>query len=250
MSVIVPGANIGVRKYIGRLVPLLLSIGAGLVTSPAFTFGTFMKTRKSAAVAGVLTLAWTFLLWRFLWADYFWNPDIGDMFKAIDGRVHDSASSYVFAAAVVQTICCLAAGRIARWLYDHHSQSFAPLAVASAAFALILFGQWNSSSSEVEYARSQGGESGRIEVIAQSWKVANAIINDLAQTDREKLLVGYAQRLTVKRGADVEGPTLRLDEYTAGLADACADNHGEDAICVNKTLDEIRSSKKHLNFNR
>ncbi|MCV9964912.1 hypothetical protein OIU34_23750 [Pararhizobium sp. BT-229] len=250
MSVIVPGPNIDVRKSVGRLAPFLLSIGAGVATSPAFTFGSLMTTRKSVALAGVLTLAWAILLWRFLWADYFWNPDIGEMAKAIDGRVHDPAASYVFAAAFVQTACCLAAGRIARWLYDHHRQSVAPLALASVAFALVLFGQWNSSSSEVEYARSQGGESGRIEVIAQSWKVANAIITDLAQTDREKLLVGYAQRLTVKRGAGVEGRTLRLDEYIAGLAAACADNNGKDAICANKTLDEIRSSKKLLNFSR
>ncbi len=250
MNVTVPMSSNNFRISWGSMAPVALSVGAGLVLSPAFTFGTFMKTRRSTLIAALLTFAWAFIQWRLAWADYFWNPEIGAMFEAASDRVYGPAFSYAFAAAAVQTASCLAAGRIARWLFDHHKQAAAPLAVATAAFGLVLFGHWNASSAHVEYARGQGGESGRIEVIAESWKVANAVITDLAQTDREKMLVGYAQRLTVKRGAGVNAPTLRFDEYISSLADACTGNGGEDAICSNRTLDDIRETQKPLNFQR
>jgi hypothetical protein len=247
MNVTTPGISFGISGR--RLAPIALVIGAGVILSPAFILGAFMTTRLNTLVASILTLLWAFLQWRLIWADYFWNPEIGELFKAVDGRVHGPALAFAF-ASIVQTVSFLAAGRIARWLYDHHRQSAVPLAVATVSFGFILFGQWNVTSSNVEYARSQGKESGRIEMIAASQKVADAVIADLAQTDREKMLVGYAQRITVKRGVGVEDQTLRLDEYISSLADACAGNDGENAICSNRTLDDIRASKKSLKISQ
>lgn len=250
MNASIPTPSINFKFSTGWIAPAVLSALLGMVISPAFTFGTFMKGRKGAALAGVLTLLWAFVQWRMLWADYWWKPEIGWVFKAADGRVSEWASAAAFAGPVVQTACCLIAGRIARWLYDHHKSSFAPLAIACCAFGLVLYGQGNALSASAEYAYARGGESGRINVAAENGKVINAVIKDIAQTDREKLLLGYSQNLTAKRGLGDDTVTIkRFGEYVADLADKCAGQE-EVAICDLQTLRDIRSSQKYPDFSR
>lgn len=250
MNTSIPKPSINIKLPIGWLLPVSLTAALGLAISPAFTFGTFMKGRNGAIVAGLLALAWAFVQWRMLWADYWWNPEIGEFFKAADGRVNASASAAAFAGSIVHTACCLFAGRISRWLYDHQKQAFPPLGIACCAFALVLYGQWNAMATRIDYAYAQGGESGRVNVAAENGKVINAVIKDIAQTDREKLLLGYSQSLTARRGLGGDKATIkRFDEYVAQLADKC-EGEEEVAICDIQTLRDIRSSQKYPDFSR
>lgn len=250
MNVSIPKASISIKLPTGWIAPAVLSVGLGLVISPAFTLGTFMKGRRGSVVAGVLALLWAFVQWRMLWADYWWKPDIGWLFKAGDGRVHASASTAAFAGPIVKTACCLVAGRIARWLYDHHKPSFIPLGIACCAFGLILYGQGNALSARIDYAFAQGGEFGRLDVADANYKVTNALIRNIAKTDREKLLLGYSKNLTSKRGFGGDDVAIkRFDEYVNDLAEKCA---GADdvAICDIQTLKDIRGSQKYPDFGR
>jgi hypothetical protein len=250
MNVTVPKPSINVKLPTGWIAPVALSAGTGLVISPAFTFGTFMKGKKGVAIGGVLALLWAFVQWRMLWADYWWNPDVGRVFKAADGRVNESASAAAVAGSLVQTACCVVAGRIARWLYDHHKSSIAPLAVACCSFGLVLYGQGNALSARGDYSYARGGEHGRLEVVSENGNVVNSLIRDLAQTDREKLLLAYSQNLTSRRGLGDETVTIkRFDEYVADLADKCAGQE-EAPICDNQALRDLRSSQKYRDLSR
>ncbi|MCS4089332.1 hypothetical protein [Rhizobium sp. BK176] len=250
MNASIPKPSINIALPIGWIAPAAISVGVGLVISPAFTFGAFMKGRRGTAVAGILALLWAFVQWRMLWADYWWDKNTGWLFSAADGRVNDFASAAAFAGPIVQTACCLVAGRIARWLYDHHKSSFASLAIACCAFGLVLYGQGAALSARAEYAYARGGEYGRLDVAAENSKVINAVIRDIAQTDREKLLLGYSQNLTARRGlGDGTVSIKRFDEYTVELSDKCAGQE-DVAICDIQTLRDIRTSQKYPHFDQ
>lgn len=225
----------------------LICLCVGYVLSPAFVIGAFIRRRS---VAVTLLAAWMAVMWLSAWDDYIYRGD-GPLVAAFANRVYGSTFSFALSCAFVTPLAYAAAGLVARWIYDNHKSAWFPLATAAAAFLVVLSAERVSSSSRSELMSVTGVEGGRLQAMTKSWKVSTSVIDALARTDRERLLVGYAQRVTSQ---DIAGIDLEpgFDHYIAWLAEACADDSENTPICrdTEGPLNEQRLRATPLKFDR
>jgi hypothetical protein len=222
--------------------PVALSLVVGAVASPAFTFGTFVKTRVSAMVAAVMFAVWTFVQWRMFWAGYGIYPEAGATFSTLYSRTIDEAQAAALVNVIGVNIAWLITGVVARRLYDHHKQAVLPISMAASASVLLVGVQAYSGSVEAAYNRVSGIEVGKQQAMTVSRNISDAVVGGVAMTDREKLVVHYAQISAAKSVYTDKRPST-FDEYVQWVASSCEGQEAEAPLCDNQLLRDIRKQQ-------
>lgn len=234
--------NLTSRIPIQNLVPIALSALGGVIASPAFTFGAFVKSKASATVALLLFAGWSFVQWRMFWADYGVYPEAGATFAALYNRTFDEAKNAALVGILGVNIAWLVAGIMARQLYDRYLDAIVPVSMAVSALALVIGVQTYSHRADAAYRSASAIEVGKQQAMTVTRKISDDVVKDVAMTDREKLVVHYAQ-LSAARSVYGVAPPFSFGEYLEWVAAACAGQEKDAPLCDNRLLQQVKAQQ-------
>jgi hypothetical protein len=234
-----------VRAKFGKsgLAAMALSVAVGALVSPAFTLGTCVRTRISAAVAGAAAVAWGMFRWHAQTWELYTQP-LSTAFGAMNARIEGVVTAAAVTEAALLTASCFLAGAICRKVYESSRESRSTLAMGAAAAVLITVAQAGLTHTRLEEAIARGIEGGRINTVAEARRITQAVASEVAPDDREKLLLGYAERLAFFRNLGMNKAPPDYRQYIMGMSEACLGAEKEITICDNAILAEVRRTGK------
>lgn len=233
----------GVKAHRPGIVALSLSVAVGVLVSPAFTLGTMAKTKVSAVIAGVAVIAWGAFRWHAKTWDLY-TQSVSTAFGAMNARIEGVVITNAATEAVFLTASCFLAGAICRRAYHHERENRPSLAMGAAAAVMVFIAQAGLMQTSLTEAGARGVEGGRIRAVAAARESTEAVMSELGMDDREKLLVGYAERKAALRNLGTERPELDFRRYVKDMSKGCLGAETEIAICDNESLAEVRRTGK------
>lgn len=230
---------------LGKPLAALCLVALGWAVSPVIAAAMLVTSRRTliwAAAASAVYAAFQFLyLWRQEFVDYSDVP-WHDYAVSINPYVHDVAWS----EALVANVGFFVAGVIARRLVDRYRNAAVPLGLALAAVSALYVTQAYVGGKERDLSEQYVRREEQTSAMVDTARTAHAMVDAVAKTDREKLVLLFASDVIRSRLAGLAPKTF--SEFVGDRARTCDDVIKGDGSCDTQIVKDRIAAMKDLDL--